>query len=247
MNIKNIFPLILTCLIFSCNASENSNEQDKLSSAALKNAEKDSVLKDREDSTSNPNVLLNKFESIPDTGFIIMNEYSPDFVYDMKYATDDNFLKKTVYACDQCLLRKEVADAIIKANNSLVNKGFRIKFFDCYRPVDVQKQMWKIYPDARYVANPHTSGSIHNRGGAVDITLVNLEGQELDMGTGFDHFGREAHHAYKNLPDTVLSNRKLLKETLEIYSFQSITSEWWHYSFKSASRYALSNFSVECE
>lgn len=244
---KNIFPLILTCLFLSCDPSEDSKKQENVSNDMLKNAEKDSVFKKEEDSTSNQNVLIDKFESVPDTGFVVMNEYSRDFVYEMKYATNDNFLKKTVYSCDQCLLRREVADAIMEANNSLISRGFRIKFFDCYRPIDVQKQMWEIYPDARYVANPYTSGSIHNRGGAVDITLVNLEGKELDMGTGFDHFGREAHHAYKNLPDTVLSNRKLLKETLENNGFQSITSEWWHYSFKSASRYALSNFSVECK
>lgn len=247
MKFNNIFLLIFICLLISCSARETSNEPENLSTTLLKNPKKDSVLTTQEDSTSNQNVLFNEFESVPDTGFVVMNEYSGDFVYDMKYATDDNFLNRIVYSCDQCLLRKEVADAIIEANKSLMGQGVRIKFFDCYRPIDVQKQMWEIYPDARYVANPHTSGSIHNRGGAVDITLVTPKGQELDMGTGFDHFGREAHHAYKNLTDTVLANRRLLKETLEENGFQSITSEWWHYSFKYANRYALSNFSVECE
>lgn len=187
------------------------------------------------------------YANVHDTAFVVMNEFATGFAYDMKYATDDNFLKKRVYSCDQCLLRKEVAEAIQKANNSLLEQGLRIKFFDCYRPVDVQKQMWEIYPNARYVANPYGAGSIHNRGGAVDITLENLEGIELDMGTGFDHFGREAHHAYTNLPDTVLSNRILLKSTMEAHGFKAITSEWWHYGFRSATKYALSNFSTECD
>ncbi|MEP4095744.1 M15 family metallopeptidase [Reichenbachiella sp.] len=184
---------------------------------------------------------------LPDSAFVVMNKYSDGFVFDMKYATEDNFLKKKVYACDHCLLRKEVADEIIRANLEFKKLGFRIKFFDCYRPVDVQKQMWEIFPHAGYVANPNTSGSIHNRGGAVDITLVDSLGQELDMGTPFDFFGKEAGHAYSLLPDTTLSNRKLLKSVMESYAFKSISSEWWHYNFKSAHQYKLSNFSTECD
>ena len=187
------------------------------------------------------------YEAVPDTGFVVMHRFANGFAYDLKYATDDNFLKKAVYTCDHCMLRKEVAEALKQANYTLMRQGFRIKFFDCYRPLSVQKKMWELYPNPRYLANPYTIGSNHNRGGAVDITLVDLEGNELDMGTGFDHFGKEAHHAYLNLPDTVLSNRKLLKETLETYGFNSITSEWWHYNFKSARKYSVSNFSVECE
>lgn len=226
------------------------NQREKAKNATHHTANVDSLVTDTL-SLQTDSLSLKKtqdqYAAVYDTAFVVMDKYATGFVYDMKYATDDNFLKKKVYACDQCLLRKEVAEALKGANESLRELGLRIKFFDCYRPVDVQKQMWKIYPDARYVANPYGSGSIHNRGGAVDITLVNDEGQELDMGTGFDHFGREAHHAYTNLPDTVLSNRKLLKATMEANGFKAITSEWWHYGYKSATKYGLSNFSVECE
>lgn len=70
-----------------------------------------------------------------------------------------------------------------------MDKGFKIKFFDCYRPNDVQYKMWAIVPNPQYVANP-VKGSIHNKGGAVDITLTTLDGEELDMGTDFDFFGK---------------------------------------------------------
>jgi zinc D-Ala-D-Ala dipeptidase len=189
----------------------------------------------------------NPYALLPDTAFVDLAAYSSGFVYDMKYATEDNFLKTAVYPCAQCLVRKEVADALIRANEHLSRRGLRIKFFDCYRPLDIQKKMWEIYPNPIYVAKPNASGSMHNRGGAVDITLVDSAGQELDMGTGFDHFGREAHHAYPQLSDTLRANRRLMKESMEAAGFRAITSEWWHYSFKASTTYPLSNFSIPCD
>ena len=163
----------------------------------------------------------------------------------MRYATNNNFLKSTVYECNACLLRKEVARDLVKANDHFMAKGYRIKLFDCYRPLDVQKKMWKILPDARYVANP-SRGSIHNRGGAVDLTLVDESGTELDMGTDFDHFGKEAHHDYQNLDPTVIQNRKLLKDGMEKFGFKPISTEWWHYNFRSTRDYPVSNFKTKC-
>ena len=106
--------------------------------------------------------------------------------------------------------------------------------------------MWKIYPNAKYVANPYKNGSSHNRGGAVDITLCKINGDEVDMGTDFDHFGEEAHHAYTALSDEILNNRKLLKVTMQKFGFNPIRTEWWHYNYKNASSYKISNFKTEC-
>lgn len=245
MQIKTLSFYIILLYIAACNKKEKSgNSAGEISTA-------DSVetieASETRDAPAVNEEIVDVYAQVHDTAFVVMNKFASGFAYDMKYATNDNFLNKKVYTCDDCLLRKEVAEALKEANNSLRMRRLRIKFFDCYRPVDVQKQMWKIYPDARYVANPYGSGSIHNRGGAVDITLENFEGEELDMGTGFDHFGREAHHAYANLSDTILSNRKLLKSTMEAHGFKAITSEWWHYGYNSATKYGLSNFSVECD
>jgi D-alanyl-D-alanine dipeptidase len=139
-----------------------------------------------------------------------------------------------------------VAEALVKANDELLSKGYRIKFFDCYRPYSVQKKMWKIFPNPGYVADPK-GGSIHNRGAAVDITLVRSAGGRVDMGTKFDHFGKEAHHSYTALSKTVLGNRKLLRETMEKHGFKIIRTEWWHYNFKSKTRFKISDFRWECE
>ncbi len=177
--------------------------------------------------------------------FVELITLDSTFVLDMKYATPDNFLKAKVYDCDKCLLRKEVAEALTEVQLILREKGYRIKLFDCYRPLDVQKKMWEIMPDDRYVGNPYGNGSVHNKGGAVDLTLIDENGKELDMGTPFDHFGQESHHAYRNLPATVLERRQMLKAVMENAGFSPITSEWWHYSYKKK-YYPVSNFKPKC-
>jgi zinc D-Ala-D-Ala dipeptidase len=182
---------------------------------------------------------------VNDTTFVNLKDYSFDFILDMKYATDDNFLKTKVYECESCYLRLKTIKALLKANESFIKKGYRIKIFDCYRPLDVQKKMWKIVPDANYVANP-SRGSIHNRGGAVDITLVDNTGKEVDMGTTFDHFGPESSHFYKEFSKEILKNRKFLKKIMLKNNFESFDSEWWHYNLEGAKKDKLSNFSWQC-
>ena len=178
--------------------------------------------------------------------FVRLKDLSPDFVYELKYATPDNFLKQAVYDCGQCYLRKSTAEALVKANEAFKQLGYRIKLFDCYRPLSVQKKMWKILPGTHYVANP-TKGSKHNRGAAVDLTLVDAQGKELNMGTPFDFFGKEAHHTYTEHSKEVLENRKLLKETLDKYNFKSIYSEWWHYEYRPEMQSKVENFEWQCE
>ena len=183
---------------------------------------------------------------VGDTTFVNIKDYSADFVYDMKYATSDNFLKAKVYDCAECFLRLKTVKAIIKANEVFMRKGYKIKFFDCYRPLDIQKKMWKIVSNPTYVADP-AKGSIHNRGGAVDITLVDSNGKELDMGTPFDHFGIEASHTYAQLSKKVKANRKLLKKVMIENGFNSFESEWWHYNLQSALTDKVSNVKWKCD
>jgi D-alanyl-D-alanine dipeptidase len=177
-----------------------------------------------------------------DTSYVYLVDFSNDFILDLRYATENNFLNDAVYPCAECVLAYETIKGLIKANNLFMQQGFRIKIFDCYRPRSVQYKMWEILPDNQYVANPAGKGSAHNRGLAVDLTLVNLAGEELDMGTGFDHFGVEAHHAYAELPDTVLQNRLFLKGIMESAGFSAISSEWWHYYLITDNDYAPADF-----
>lgn len=193
--------------------------------------------------------IINSSETnlaINDTTFVNLKDYSQDFVYDMKYATDDNFLKAKVYDCAECYLRYKTVKALIEANRKFMKKGLKIKLFDCYRPLDIQKRMWAIVPNPQYVANP-SKGSIHNRGGAVDITLVDFEGKELDMGTTFDYFGKEAGHDYPEFSKSIKYNRNLLRTVMIKAHFNFFDSEWWHYNLKTGLNDSVSNFKWHCD
>lgn len=201
-------------------------------------------------SCKSQNVVLNKDQaketSVNDSTFVNLKQYSQDFEYDMKYATEDNFLKAKVYDCAECFLRLKTVNALIDANKKFLEKGYKIKIFDCYRPLDIQKKMWKIVSNPKYVADP-AKGSIHNRGGAVDITLIDSLGKELDMGTPFDFFGIEASHNYPNVSDNVKQNRILLKTIMTSSGFNSFDSEWWHYNLKTALNDNVSNAKWDCK
>lgn len=167
------------------------------------------------------------------------------FVYDMKYATDDNFLKAVVYDCAECYLRENAVKALVQAQADFIKKGYRIKIYDCYRPLDIQKRMWKIVSDPKYVADP-SKGSLHNRGLAVDLTLVDSLGNELDMGTKFDHFGPEAAVNYSNLSKEIKKNRKLLQKVMKRHGFNVLPSEWWHFNFQQSIKPDVANYVWPC-
>ncbi len=163
----------------------------------------------------------------------------------MRYATENNFVKEKMYNCGKCFLRPEVAVALVKAHKILQEKGYGIKVYDCYRPRPIQQKLWDKVPNPNYVTPP-AKGSMHNRGAAVDLTIVDNEGKELDMGTGFDYFGQKAHHTYTGHSEEINANRKLLKSTMEAVGFGAIRTEWWHYSYKKKS-YPISDMIWDCD
>jgi len=164
----------------------------------------------------------------------------------LKYATKDNFTKQVIYPCARCFLRPELASKLLQVQRELKDSlGYKLLLFDCYRPRPAQQRLWDIYPDLNYVTPP-TKGSMHNRGLAVDLTIIGKDGIALDMGTDFDFFGPESHSAYGNLPSEVLDNRMLLKTTMNKYGLTGIRTEWWHFSLKSVS-YKLSDWEWECD
>lgn len=239
MKIKIVL-LVFVVSITSCKNNKTNAEP------ALKKQEEDTLvhLVDTVE-TQKKEKQLRSFNGLADTAFVRLADFSDDFVYDMRYATENNFLKAKVYDCAECYTRVKTAKALVEANKEFMTQGLKIKFYDCYRPNSVQFLMWKIVPNPQYVANP-VKGSIHNKGGAVDITLVNFDGKELDMGTDFDFFGKRAYHDNMELPQNILDNRKLLKETMESYGFWSIRTEWWHYNLSAGSNDKIANFKWAC-
>jgi len=157
-----------------------------------------------------------------------IKEVNPRIIVDMKYATEDNFTKKRLYDSNTCFLRNSAAVKLDAVQKELEGVNLGLKVWDCYRPLTVQRILWAILPDERYVANPET-GSRHNRASAVDVTLVDSQGKELQMPTGFDDFSPRAHHHYQDLPDQAIRNRELLKSVMEKVGFIPLSEEWWHY------------------
>jgi D-alanyl-D-alanine dipeptidase len=153
---------------------------------------------------------------------------APEVEVDMRYARSDNFTGQRIYDCGRCFLRPETAVKVARAQQELQKRGLRLQMWDCYRPLAAQKLFWGLVPDPRFVADPKT-GSRHNRGNAVDVTLVDAKGRELEMPTGFDDFTPRAAHGEMSLSEKAIENRRLLAETMEKAGFQRLTSEWWHY------------------
>jgi D-alanyl-D-alanine dipeptidase len=157
-----------------------------------------------------------------------MKEVNPRIMVDMKYATEDNFTKKRLYESNICFLKKSTAIKLDAVQKELEGMNLGLKVWDCYRPLAVQRILWAILPDERYVAKPE-KGSRHNRASSVDVTLVDSQGKELQMPTGFDDFSPRAYHHFQDLPDQAIRNRDLLKGLMEKAGFIPLPEEWWHY------------------
>lgn len=169
----------------------------------------------------------------------------PTIKLDVRYATANNFTKAQIYDCPACLLRPEAAQKVVKIHQALRKQGLGLKMFDCYRPRPYQQRLWNKVPNPDYVTPP-AKGSMHSRGAAVDLTIVDAKGEELDMGTEYDFFGKEAHFDYTNHTAKVLENRRMLRRVMENNGFQGIRTEWWHFSFKGKD-YPLSDYVWPCK
>lgn len=162
--------------------------------------------------------------------------YLTPLITDFRYATLDNFTHEILYRNPLAFLRLNVAKALGNVQKELISSGLSLKIWDAYRPYSVTKKMWQIVPDERYAANP-AKGSGHNRGAAIDLTIVDLKtGKELRMPTGYDDFRENAHHSFQNLDKEQIDNRNLLRAVMEKHGFTALETEWWHYSWPNASK-----------
>jgi D-alanyl-D-alanine dipeptidase len=162
-----------------------------------------------------------------DDGLVLASPVVPGLVEDLRYATADNFLHRRVYADDRCWLRREAAEALGRVARRLAREKLRLVAWDCYRPLRVQREMWRLVPDARYVADPR-DGSKHNRGMAVDVTLADARGRALAMPTRFDDFTAAAA-ADAPAPEPAASHRRKLRQAMEAEGFRALPTEWWHF------------------
>lgn len=167
----------------------------------------------------------------------------PGVSVDLRYATPDNFVGRDVYGGLDCAwLRREAADALENAAAWLAahRPGFTLRVLDALRPQRVQEVLWNELagtPLTMYLANPER-GSIHSFGMAVDLTVIDPEGREVDMGTGFDEMALGSHPEYEvellaqgQLQASHLAERGWLRAAMRQAGFHGISTEWWHFDF----------------
>ena len=167
-----------------------------------------------------------------------ITETSHDVVIDMMYAGAANFTGKVIYDNGLCFLHADAEAALRKAIVGARKLGYRLKIFDAFRPQSAQEALWAFAPNPQYIADP-AKGSNHTRGVAVDLTLLDAAGHELDMGTPVDTMEIASHHFHAGLPAQVQLNRALLLTVLLEAGFVHTPNEWWHYQLPQAAGYPL--------
>lgn len=158
-------------------------------------------------------------------------EFDQRLTFDIRYATDDNFLGFAVYSKPVCYLHPDAAKAVRLIQSDLEEIGLSLKVYDGYRPLSIQQVMWDKIQDERFISNPSKNKGRHTRGTAIDVTLIDLKGNELEMPTPFDDFSEKAFSDAVNISDKAKENRSLLKDTMEKHGFTQFPYEWWHFDF----------------
>jgi zinc D-Ala-D-Ala dipeptidase len=177
------------------------------------------------------NEYLQSVKANPDKELINLETFVPGLVLDLRYATTNNFTGEKIYNLARAYSRKPVAIALKKIQADLKLQGLGIKIFDGYRPYKATVKFYEVYHDTTYVASPYR-GSRHNRGCALDLTVIDLKtGEELRMPTGFDSFKKEAWPSTPVSDPGVKKNRTLLINAMEKHGFKVNSSEWWHFDF----------------
>lgn len=177
-------------------------------------------------------------------GLVDVKELDTSIVVDLKYSTSNNFLGIDMYGdFDKCYLQPDVAEKLICSQKILKAKFpfYSLIVFDAVRARSIQRKMWDTidvpyFERSKYVSNPN-NGSLHNFGAAVDVSIIDAHGIELDMGTPYDYFGELAYPREEDrmleegkLTHIQLLNRKLLRDVMELGGFMGITTEWWHFN-----------------
>ena len=173
------------------------------------------------------------------SSLIKLTEQSHNLVIDLAYATSNNFTGKAVYHKPVCYLHEEALEKLEAAIELLKPLHMQLKLWDAFRPQEAQQVLFNHTPDPNYVSHPQTGTRPHCRGIAIDLTLLDSFGHELDMGTQFDDFRPLAHHGNDMVSEEAQKNRLLLAGVMSVAGFESIASEWWHYQLPNATHYPI--------
>lgn len=165
-----------------------------------------------------------------DTDFVRVADYLPTVRQELIYATAENFTQQRIYGFSDAFLRYGTVKKLEKVQHALEQQGLGLKIWDAFRPVSAQFKLWEACPDSNYVSDPTAGYSKHSRGGTVDVTLVDRNGNAVEMPTGFDDFTALADRDYSDCTETAAANARLLQDVMEACGFSSYFQEWWHYN-----------------
>jgi D-alanyl-D-alanine dipeptidase len=169
----------------------------------------------------------------------------PTIKLDIRYATKNNFLGRPVYKQARAFLQRPAAEALVRVNQKLRAQGFGVVIFDGYRPWSVTKAFWDATPADKkmFVADPAT-GSRHNRGCAVDMSMFELAtGKLVQMPSEYDEMTERSHINYECASAESKRLRGILKTAMESEGFAVYEPEWWHYDYKDWKEYPILNVS----
>ncbi len=185
----------------------------------------------------------NELNLHPDNELVNLIEVLPELVLDIRYATHNNFTHDIVYELPMAFLRRPVAEALAEVQKELKVHGLGLKIFDAYRPYKATLAFWNLVGDTKFVASP-MKGSRHNRGAAVDLTLIVLAtGSELIMPTAYDDFTEKASPACSSVSEPARANRDFLIRIMKRHGFSVFPTEWWHFDYKHWERFGLMDLS----
>lgn len=163
---------------------------------------------------------------------VVVSDYLPEIPLELKYASPDNFTGQVIYDFTEVYLRYGTVAKLAAVQKDLKEFDLSLKIWDAFRPVSAQYKLWEVCPDRRYVANPNIGFSDHNRGNTVDVTLVDKEGREVVMPTGFDDFTAKADRDYSDCTAEEKNNAMILQLLMEKHGFTGYKREWWHFTDK---------------
>lgn len=181
----------------------------------------------------------------PNLELVEIKKVIPTVVLEIKYATKDNFMRQVMYKQARAFARRPVVEKLKLIQAELSKKGYGLKIYDAYRPYAVTVSFYEKASDKNFVANP-AKGSKHNRGCAVDLSIIDLKTRkDVPMPTAYDSFEAAASPTYKDLPPQLIKNRDFLIATMERHGFRVIDNEWWHFDFIGWQNYPLMDIPFE--
>lgn len=211
-------------------------------------------------------VIKRKNSKSKNHDFVLVNEYIPNIIIDLRYYSDYNFVGERIngYLEPCAILTKDAAIALKKVNDELNSKGYLIKIYDAYRPKDAVKHFIKwsknindtrmkkdFYPEldkaVLFKKGYISKKSSHSRGSTLDLTLVDMSTlKEIDMGGSFDYFGTLSHFNYSGLNKNQFRNRMILRDVMVSNGFKPLDEEWWHFTLSNEPfPTTYFNFSIE--